>query len=142
MVREMLTGRNVVEIRRDTFPIDTPVVVRSFCDTRAGWEYDAPLHIMEPFHGYRIISSICDEVVNGIVEDILVDLELGRIIAPDSDCWPYSPAYLKRLWRQGKSGNSDRLIVFETTVVVRNWGTEEKDWRDSAWSIETTEIQR
>lgn len=140
MPAELLTGRIVVPITRDTFPLNTPVIVRSFVDTNPGWEYDAPLHFMEPFHSYHIVSSIGDDVVDEILEEMLVDLQLRAVIEADADAWPYSPKYLKNLWRRAKRGEVQRLVIFESTVTVVSWGNEENDWDDYEWSVETVEI--
>lgn len=139
MTRELLTGRIVVPITRDTFPLNTPVIVRSFVDTNSGWEFDAPLHIMEPFHSYHIVSSIGEDVVDELLQEMLVDLQMRAVLDADDDPWPYSPKYLKRLWQRGKRGEVERLVIFESTIVVSNWGSEEDDWDDGEWTVETVE---
>lgn len=119
MAREVLTGRNVVPITKRTFPLGQPVLIESFIDGNCGWEYDAPLHFMRPFHRYCIVGSCCTETIDGKIEDIIIDLDCGRTIAPDDDCWPYEPKYLKRLFRRARNGN--RCMYFRSIVTVNSW---------------------
>lgn len=121
-LREMMTGRNVVPITRETFPIGTPVIVRGFIDSNCGWDFSAPLHFMEPFHLSSEISSISDDVVEGRIIDLLVDLSCGDVIQPDDEPWPYTAKYIKRLWSRGKKGLVKRLAIYESVVTLIDWG--------------------
>ena len=109
-------------ITRTLFPLHELVVVESFIDN-CGWEFDAPLHFMRPFHRYCITGSACKEVIDERIEDILIDLASDRSIPADDDSWPYTPSYLKRFFAEIRRGkHKDRVWYYRTEVVVESWG--------------------
>lgn len=60
----LFTLNEMPPITKAMFPIGVPVLVESFIDSGCGWEFDAPLHIMSPFHAYYIVGSN-DDVRSG-----------------------------------------------------------------------------
>lgn len=131
-----LTGRNVRPITRADFPFNTPVIVEAFIDREAGWEFDAPMHIMVPWHRYCIINSITSHVLFDRIDNILTDLDCGFSVEADDDSWPYSPGYLKRKWRQIRSGKcAKRFPVLSATVTVFEWASNDESC--GQWDIKS-----
>lgn len=108
-------------ITKDMFPIGKPVFVESFIDSACGWEFDAPLHIMSPFHCYYEVGSNCEETVEDKIQDILFDLEFGEV-QQSRNTWPYKKSYLKAIYKNLKKGTARRGIsYYKTRVVVKHW---------------------
>lgn len=56
-----LVHHTVRPITRELFPLGVPVIVEAMIDRESGWEFDAPLHFISPFHRYREVGSISIE---------------------------------------------------------------------------------
>lgn len=112
-----------VAVTRDLFPVGRPVTVEAIIDGACGWEFDAPMHIMRPFHRCCIISSIWPGVLEDRIEDLLISLDIGQTIEPDTDCWPYDERYLCGLFRRARAGRARSGVWFLRSVVtVNSWG--------------------
>jgi hypothetical protein len=123
-----IRGRCVKPVTQATFPIGVPVEVHAIVDTKCGWEFDAPMHIMRPFHQYCIVSSISERTLEAEIEDILIDLDLGVALKPDSDAWPYTGDYLKRVFRQVVNGKQlGRFWHLVSKVTVQSWSKNADD---------------
>ena len=99
----------------------TKIIFEGFCDSEAGWEFDAPLHIVKPFHLYRIISSLGSEAGLYEVERIFEYIP-PEGIKEDTDkhtWWPYHEQYVKRTFRLARRGKARRGIhYFKVEVKV------------------------
>lgn len=121
-----LKSRWVRPVTKALFPVGVPVVVEAIVDTRSGWEFDAPMHIMRPFHRYCEVGSITSQALEDRIKDILLDLDLGDEIKPDDHAWPYTGEYLKRVFRQVQKGQRlDRFWHLRSTVVVNSWANDD-----------------
>lgn len=115
------------------------VTVEAIVDTACGWEFDAPLHVVSPFHLYREVGSASSAALLRVLENLLIDLDCGRELAPDRNCWPYAPNYLKRLARNAKRGKARRgILLFRATVTVHRWGALDSE-QQGDWDIVGTE---
>lgn len=119
-----LKTKCVQPITRSTFPLNQPVIVEAIIDCESGWEFDAPLHIMRPFHRYIETGSIWAGAVDSALEDILIDLSIGQdeSLPPDDHAWPYTGKYLDRVFRQVRNGGRrDRFCYYRRIVLVTDW---------------------
>ena len=112
------------EITRATFPVGKPVVVESIIDGGCGWEFDAPLHIVRPFHWYSVTGSVWTGAPEVKLEEIILDLSIhGSSIVADGNWWPYpDEKYLVGLFQRAKRGSArDGVWYLRTTVTVHDW---------------------
>lgn len=114
-------------ITRDHFPIGKPVVIESIIDGGVGWDFDAPLHIMRPFHLYGEVGSICGVEIERRIEDLLIDLDCGTKRKSDPSLWPYENwRYLDGLFLRTRRGVARRDVTyFRSTVVVKSWAKDD-----------------
>lgn len=116
-------------ITANTFPLNTPIIIESFIDGACGWEFDAPLHIMVPFHAYAEVGSNCAAVVGAKVEDILIDvacdIEFGTAAIEDNHYWPYKDraAARRRFIRARDGGKRPQhgLAYYKHELVIRDF---------------------
>src|SRR5579872_5034670 len=104
----ILNTPEVRQINKETFPIGQLVKIEAFIDRESGWEFDAPMHIMSPFHRYHETGSICDWALYRVLEDLLIDVDIYGSVEADDNAWPYTAKELQEDWEQikaGKSGN-------------------------------------
>lgn len=129
-------GRFAMAVTRDTFPLGQTVVVEGFIDGSCGWEYDAPLHIMRPFHQYHIVTNSCPETFAEHIEDILQQVGCGTKLAPDCETWPYDAKYLNNLWARLRGGRArSGVFLFSAEVVVNRWADTDSEDDDGEWTI-------
>lgn len=111
------------DITRDTFPIGIPISVEAIIDGSCGWEFDAPLHIMRPFHRHYDVGSICVESVESKIEELLIDLDVDGSLPGEDDVWPYANwDYLNGLFLRCRRGKGRRGVsYFRLDVTVNQW---------------------
>ncbi len=125
---ETLKHSSVRGVTKATFPVGEIVTVEAFIDREAGWEFDAPLHFIAPFHRYYETGSIGVESVRAHLEDILIDLDCGIDLRPCDHPWPYAPEELTRIISRVRSGHDrKRFAYYRVNVLVDNWTEGDKD---------------
>lgn len=134
-----IRGRNVVPITKATFPVGRVITVESIIHGNTGWEFDAPLHFMRPFHLHCITGSACTEAINRKLEDLLIDLDCEKEIPADTDAWPFRGETLKRIFVKAQRREAQGVFYYRSKVRVRRWSA--PGAADADWVIETKEFQ-
>jgi len=124
---------NNVPVTRSIFPLGVPVVIEAITDLASGWDFDAPMHVMTPFHRYCIVGSISDQTLVDEVEELLVNLSCGMEISSDANTWPYDEGHLLSMFSMAKRGNILSDVRLDRVVVtVTDWGDADGDGK---WTI-------
>lgn len=119
-----LVHHSVRPVTREVFPLYVPVIVEAMIDREPGWEFDAPLHFIAPFHRYCEVGSICETSVLKELDDLLLDLDCCFSYSADAHCWPYLPAEYLRFASRVRAGHDRRRFAyFRCEVTVTRWGT-------------------
>lgn len=117
-----LVHHTVQPLTRELFPLGVPVIVEAMIDRESGWEFDAPLHFISPFHRYREVGSISKSTVESRLDDVLTDLDCGLSWEADRHVWPYLPEEYLRFVSRVRSGHDRRRFAyFRCQVTVRRW---------------------
>jgi hypothetical protein len=115
-------------ITRGSFPVGKPVTVLGICDLACGWEFDAPLHIMRPFHLYKEIGSVCPEAMDDAIEDLMLTIDMSGACWSDPSTWPYPPKYLAGLFARATAGRQrEGIVLYRSVVTVHRWSRNDDD---------------
>jgi len=115
-------------ITRNDFPINTPIPFEAFIDGNCGWEFDAPLHFLKPFHRYHEVRSTCKETIEAKIQDLMIDVSCDLEIYESANYWPYEEKkYVEGLMSRLRRGKGRRGVAyFSGFLIVKSMPTPEQ----------------